>query len=477
VRTTSANQVDLGTFFNPGSVAVVGVSRKIGAFGGALFLRRYREAGFGGALYPIHPEADEIDGIRAYPNLSSLPEVPGLVILAVKAELVPSVLGECARIGARHIHIFASGFSEIGTREGRELEERIKAIARQNGLLVIGPNCMGPYCPSSGLAAWGAMPGKPGPVGVISQSGAITQRLTEYLYSLGIGTEKAVSMGNAAVLDGPDYLEFMAEDDRIQTIAMYLEGVGDGRRLLHLAREVCKQKPIVIWKGGESDVGARTVASHTGSLAGERRFWDALFRQTGAVQARSMNDWADALLALCLLPAPRGKGVFLIGGGGGSSVANGDMCIRHGLEVPRLSEQTMGRLLETVPTAGSIAGNPLDAWRIFDDPEYLLEILGLAYADPNVSMVMVDRLVPRAAFHMTGDASLTQEVVDFVTQSQKPTVFTIDCDGGDAELATRGTALRAELCQAGIPAYPSLRRAARALSHLHGHHAHRAAAA
>ena len=117
-------------------------------------MRRYREAGFKGALYPIHPEADEIEGIRACPNLSSLPEVPGLVILAVKAELVPSVLEECARIGARHIHIFASGFSEIGTREGRELEERIKAIARQNGLLVIGPNCMGPYCPSSGLAAW-----------------------------------------------------------------------------------------------------------------------------------------------------------------------------------------------------------------------------------------------------------------------------------------------------------------------------------
>ena len=471
----SANQAELGTFFNPGSVAVVGVSRKIGAFGGALFLRQYRESGFRGALYPIHPEADEIDGLRAYPNLSSLPEVPELVILAVKAKLVPSVLEECARVGARHIHIFASGFSEIGTREGAERERRITAIARQNGLLVIGPNCMGPYCPSSGLTAWGAVPGKPGPIGVISQSGGLTQRLTEYLYSLGIGTEKAVSMGNAAVLEGPDYLEFMAEDDRIQTIAMYLESAGDGRRLLHLAREVGKKKPIVIWKGGESDVGARTVASHTGSMAGERRLWDALFRQTGAVQARSMNDWADALLALCLLPAPRGKGVFLIGGGGGSSVSNGDTCVHHGLEVPRLSEPTMERLRETVPTAGSIAGNPLDEWPIFDDPEYLLEILGLAYADPEVSMVMVDRMVPRAAFHMSGDASLTQEVVDLVTRNQKPTVFTIDCDGGDADLTARGTALRAEICRAGIPAYPSLRRAAWALSQLHSYHAHRAA--
>jgi acyl-CoA synthetase (NDP forming) len=473
----SSSGVDLGTFFNPASVAVVGVSRKVGAFGGALFLRKYRESGFKGALYPIHPEAGEIDGVRAYPSLSSLPEVPELVIVAVKADLVLSVLEDCARIGTRHIHIFTSGFSEIGTREGADLERRVAAIAREKGLLVIGPNCMGPYCPSSRLTAWGAVPGMPGPVGVISQSGGLTQRLTEYLYSLGIGTEKAVSMGNATVLGAPDYLELMARDDRIRVIGMYLESIRDGRRLLRLAREVGRKKPIVIWKGGVSDAGARTVASHTGSMAGERRLWDALFRQSGAVRAGSMNDWADALLALSLLPAPRGKGVFLIGGGGGSSVANGDTCVEYGLEVPRLSEQSMERLRETVPVAGSIAGNPLDAWRIFDDSEYLLEILRLAYADPNVSMVIVDRMVPRAAFHMTGDASLPQEVADFVVKSQKPTVFTIDCDGGDADLAARGTALRAEICRAGIPAYPSLRRAAWALARLHAHHVHRAAAA
>ena len=119
------------------------------------------------------------------------------------------------------------------------------------------------------------------------------------------------------------------------------------------------------------------------------------------------------------------------------------------------------------------AGNPLDEWSTFDDPEYLLEILGLAYADPEISMVMVDRLVPRAAFHMTGDASLTPEVLDFVAQSEKPTVFTIDYEGGDDELTARGTALRAELCRAGIPAYPSLRRAAWALARLHEHSVHR----
>jgi acyl-CoA synthetase (NDP forming) len=466
---------DLEGFFNPLSIAVVGVPRQSGGFDGGTFLARFLSFGFPGRLYPINPTADEIQGLRAYPSLSSLPETPDLALVAVRAPLVPAILEECARIGLRHIHILTSGFSELGTQEGRELEERIASISEESGLLVIGPNCMGPYCPSNGLTAWGAMPGMSGPVGVISQSGTITQRATEYLYSLGIGTEKAVSMGNATVLDGPDYLEFMAEDERIGVIAMYLESVKDGRRFLCLAREVGRKKPIIIWKGGESEAGAVTVASHTGSLAGEGRLWEAFFRQSGATQVRSMNGLTDAVLALCLLPEPKGRGVFLIGGGGGTSVGSSDLCSSEGLDVPRLSDATMRRLRETMPIVGAIAGNPLDMWRTFDDPEYLREVLELAYADPNVSIVVVDRLIPREAFHMSGDAILTPEVLDFVkeNQSRKPTVFTVDSDGGDVEFAAKGTSLRAEFCKAGIPAYPSLRRAARALARYCGHHERR----
>jgi acyl-CoA synthetase (NDP forming) len=172
------------------------------------------------------------------------------------------------------------------------------------------------------------------------------------------------------------------------------------------------------------------------------------------------------ILALCMLPAPKGNGVFLIGGGGGTSVGNSDTCIREGLDVPRLSGTTMERLRETVPVAGSIAGNPLDVWRTYDDPEYLMEILELGYADSNVSMIVVDRLIARKAFHMTGGQDPTPEIIKFVKENQgdKPTVFTVDSDGGDTELAVKGTNLRARLCEAGLPAYPSLRRAAWALA-------------
>ena len=468
-----ARSKDLAQFFSPRSIAIIGVTRKPGAFGGGTFLEKLLECGFQGNLYPINPKAHEIQGVKAYSSLLALPETPDLAIVSVAAHTVPEALEDCARAGVRHIHILASGFSETRTKEGLELEERIVSVCERNGLLVIGPNCMGPYCPSSSLTAWGAIPGMTGPVGVISQSGAMTQRLTEYLCSLGVGVEKAVSMGNAALLDSTDYLEFMGEDQKIRLIAMYLESVKDGRRLLGLAREIGKEKPIIILKGGESEVGAKTVISHTGSLAGEQRLWEAFFRQTGAVHVRSMNEWVDSILALSQLPAAKGNGVFLVGGGGGNSVASSDTCIREGLDVPLLSGATMEKMREMVPVAGSIAGNPLDTWRTYDDPEYLKRILELGYKDPRVSMVVVDRLIPRAAFHGSGRNHATPEIIEFVKARQqgKPTIFTVDYDGGDPDLTSRGMTLRAELCRAGLPTYPSLSRAARALAHLYRYYA------
>jgi acyl-CoA synthetase (NDP forming) len=470
-------RAELEQFFEPKSVAIVGVSKGGFRFGGMSFLRKLQEAGFRGKIYPINPKAEELGGLRAYPNLSSLPEVPDLGIVCVAARGVPAVLEECGRVGLRHVHVLTAGFRETATQEGIELEARIQSISRERGLLVIGPNCMGPYSPSVGLTAWGAIPGSSGPLGVISQSGAITQRLTEYALSLGVGTHKAVSFGNAAVLDEVDFLELMAADPKIRVIAMYLESLRDGRRFLRLAKEVNQRKPLVIWKGGESEAGAATAASHTGALASEWRVWEAFFRQTGTTAVRSMDEWADAVLAFANLPAPAGKGVFVVGGGGGNSVGNGDACVREGLDVPRLSELTMERLRESVPAAGSIAGNPLDMFRVFQDSAYLGEILDLAYRDSAVGMVLIDRIIPRKIFHLPDLPDPTPETIRVLKSKKqaKPTVFSIDSGGGDPKLAQQGAALRARLCSAGIPAYPAARRAARALERLHRYHAFRRA--
>ena len=466
------NQTDVQKIFKPAQVAVIGASTGDYKFGGTSFLMKLQEGGFAGKLYPINPKAREIRGIKAYPDLSSLPEVPDLAIVCVAARFVPGILEDCARIGLRHIHILTSGFKETGLAEGRLLEERIVAIADDKGLRIIGPNCMGPYCPSVGLTAWGAIPGLNGSVGIISQSGGLTQRLTEYTASLGIGVNKAVSFGNAAVLDSTDFLEIMAEDNDIRVIAMYLESVKDARKLLRIAKAANQKKPVILWKGGESRAGAATAASHTGALAGSQKLWQAFYRQTGVTRVRSMNECVDAVMAFSLLSAPAGPGVFLIGGGGGNSVAYSDTFNRHGFEVPALSEATMDFLRRSVPIAGSIAGNPLDMWRTFIDADYLAQVLELGYRDSAVSMIVVDRLIPRRAYHFPNLADPTPATIAYFKNrpKAKPTVFTIDSDGGDPELADTGARLRAQYCRAGIPAYPSARRAARALRHLYRYH-------
>jgi acyl-CoA synthetase (NDP forming) len=464
---------ELRTFFTPRSIAIVGVNTKKFVFGGISFLLKLQEAEFPGRLYPINPKADEIRGIKAYPSLSSLPEVPDLVTVCVSASHVPALLDECGRIGARHIHILTAGFKELGTEAGTLLEERIAAIAKQNRLLIIGPNCMGPYSPAAGLTAWGAIPGARGPLGVISQSGYNTQRLIEYAFSLGIGTDKAVSVGNGTVLGSLDFLEFMGQDDGIRVIAMYIEGIQDGEKFLHLSGQISKRKPIVVWKGGESKAGARTAASHTGGMAGDGRIWEAAFRQSGITHVRSLEECIDAVLAFAYLPAPHGKGVFIIGGGGGKSVVYTDTCIREGLAVPVPAEATMEKLQQTVPAAGSIAGNPLDDWQTLLTPTYFGAILELAYGDPSTGMVLVDRLIPRKAFHMPEMPDPTPETIAQVRKKghRKPTVFTVDAGGGDTELAAQGAALQAALGKGELPAYPSVQRAARALMHLYRYHA------
>ncbi len=317
---------DLGKLFNPQRIVIIGVSSREFQFGGLSFLQRLQEVGYSGRLYPVNPKVDAMRGLRCYPDLKSLPEVPDLAIVCIPAGKVPSILEECGQIGLTHIHILTSGFKELGTPDGVQLEESIYSISKRFSLNVVGPNCMGPYSPSSKLTAWGGIPGIDGPLGMISQSGGIAQRFTELACSLGIGISKAVSIGNATVLGVCDYLEYMAQDQDIKVIVLYLENVREGRRFIRILREVNRKKPIVILKGGNSDAGNRTIASHTGSMVGKREIWDSVFKQTGVIGVRSFHEWVDTAIALSLLPdTVVGKGVFLATGGGGNSIIYSDI--------------------------------------------------------------------------------------------------------------------------------------------------------
>lgn len=387
-RTQRINAV-LQTMMYPKSVAVVGVARtQIRAYPG--IYRCIRNFGYSGRLYPINPRAEEIDGVKAYPSLSALPEPVDLVSLSVPAHKVPEALKDCIASGNKNVHIFTSGFQESGEEEGKRLYAEIEKIAREGELNIVGPNCMGIHVPASRLLTWTKASDKSGPVAIVSQSGGHAQDFVNICNNrCGLYFSKVISYGNALNLDSTDYLAYLAQDDETRIIALYLEGVKDGGKLRQLLTEINRSKPIVMIKGGITESGARTVASHTGSLAGSEKIWQALYKQTGVVPAATLEEMADAVMALHQLPACRGRGVAILGTGGGIGVAAADTCAKAGLTIPALSTQVMNRLRDYIPPAGNMIRNPIDAHIVLVKLELMGPTLQLLAAEADLDMFII----------------------------------------------------------------------------------------
>jgi acyl-CoA synthetase (NDP forming) len=453
--------------FSPRSIAIIGISKGESGLG-QFFFRNLQRADYGGRVFLINPSAAEINGISTYPNIPALPEAVDLAIVCVPARFVPAILAECGQKGVRNVHIFSSGFRELGTPEGIQLENEIRQKSLECRLNVVGPNCMGPYSPGSGLMFWGQIPAKSGPFAFLSQSGSLTQRMTEHAYFMGFGISKAVSLGNGTILDSTDYMEYLADDEETRAVGFYLEGVRDARRFLDVARRLNQKKPLVIWKAGESSSGAGAVASHTGNLSGEDRIWENAIRQIGATRARSLEEVAGTGMAFLHLPPCRGKRLFILGGGGGNSVYYADICQRLGLQVPPLTAETSTRITAMLPSVGSFARNPVDAWRAFHDPKLLAEILDIVYADPGLDMIVLDRLIPRQTYATPENPENIPLALEYLRRNRlrKPLVVVVEGAGDDLFLAEEALKLRRAFCEAGIPAYPSLPLAAQALAHL-----------
>ena len=463
---------ELDTMFNPKSVAIVGASSNPLAWGGTSFLKRLQKLGFDGSLYPVNPKDTEIQGLKAYPDIGSLPDTPDLVIIAIPAPAVPQVLEDCVATGVKNVHIFTSGFAETGLEEGRILDAEITDIIQRGGLRVVGPNCMGLYVPGSKLAYYGAEPVGSGPVALLSQSGGHAEMLTEYAQDLGVYFSKAISFGNARGLQAIDFLEYLAQDPETSIITMYLEGIRDGNHFTRLIRSINRTKPVIIWKGGLTESGSRAVASHTGSLAGEERVWDAFFAQTGAVKAGSREEIIDIVMAFLHLKPPRGKRTLLIGGGGGNSVAMADICNREGLEVPRLAEETRKELNTFIRLAGSSARNPVDAWMLQENIDLFRRALELAVADPVIDVVILDKYVWDDEDDDTSSESgqnaekMNDFLIDFARNNRygKPVVLSLNGRANAPQSAVSVAKLWRQFAQAGVPTYVSQQSASRALS-------------
>lgn len=385
----------LDPIFHPSSVAVIGVpSSRRGGFGG--FYESLKEAGYPeiGRLYPVNPKVDDIDGVRCYPSLIDIPDPIDYVISQVPAPAAPELVDQCIAKKVRAIHFFTAGFSETGDEQMAEIERQMMAKLKSAGIRAIGPNCMGLYVPASRLAFMEGFSMEPGNVLLLSQSGANAGEIVSELSGRGVRFSKVISYGNGADLQAHDFLDYAASDPETQVVAAYVEGVKDGRAFFDALQRCARVKRTIILKGGLSASGSRAAHSHTGSLAGSAAVFDAVCRQAGAIRAETMDELHDLVVAASTNTCQvKGRGVALIGGGGGGfAVLSSDAIDREGLTVPRMPASAVQRMREFIPVAGSSVNNPIDAMPPEDRLDEMLQIVATA---EGIDMVFMGPMMGR----------------------------------------------------------------------------------
>ncbi|MBW1894628.1 MAG: CoA-binding protein [Deltaproteobacteria bacterium] len=349
----------LDKMFNPRGLAVFGGVSKLGSFGNSIVMSLLKY-GYKGKLYPISPKGGEVAGLKVYKSLDEIKEPIDLASISVPAKAVPEVLEDCLEHGVAGAEIHTSGFAETGDAIGIKLQEKIAEISSR-GLRIVGPNCFGLHSPTGGITL---LPGfdfskEPGNVAMISQSGGIANDFGHEAIAAGLKISKIISFGNGCDLEASALLEYLGEDKDTAYIAAYLEGVQDGRKFLDTVKSVSKKKPVLIWKGGLTPLGARATLSHTGSLGGESKIWEGAITQAGALSVKGLDEIVDTLSVLAHLKT-RGKKIAIAGGGGAIGVFSSDLAHEWGLEIPAFSHDTQKRLREFFPTPGNSVVNPLD---------------------------------------------------------------------------------------------------------------------
>ena len=403
----------LDMFFNPQSVAVVGASRDPDKLGHGV-LHNIMQYGYAGRVYPINPKADEVLGLPAYPSVLDVPDPIDLAVIVVPAKVVAAVLEECGQKGVRGAVIITAGFREVG-REGKQRENELLEIARRYGMRLIGPNVLGIIDTISHLNASFAV-GMPrqGTIAFMSQSGALCTAVLDMALAEGVGFSHFVSLGNKADTNEIDFLEAWRDDPHSRVIVAYLEGIVDGARFMEVARQVTTQKPIVAIKSGTTSAGSRAVSSHTGTLAGSERAYDAAFNQVGIIRARSVEDLFDYAVAFARQPLPANDRIAVITNAGGPGIMAADAIERAGLQLASLEPETQRLLKEKLPAAAS-AANPIDVLGDALADRYELAIHA-ALSDPNTGGVIVI-LTPQV---MTQIEETARAVGEAARQHDKP---------------------------------------------------------
>ncbi|NHI93311.1 MAG: hypothetical protein EAX96_12505 [Candidatus Lokiarchaeota archaeon] len=379
---------EINEIFHAKSAAIFGVSRKGGL--GNLLLQAYLDSKFT-KIFPINPKAannnDKIMGLDVFPDLKSIDGTVDLVISAVHPKFVKDVIIQSGEKGVKGVILFSAGFSEKD-KSGKEKEDELVRIAQKYKLRLIGPNCMGLYCPSTRLSFFPSLPIESGSVSFISQSGSIANLLCFISAQRGLYYQKMVSFGNGCDLDFNDFLYYLGEDPETKVIACYLEGVKDPQRTVSLMNNIIKKKPIIIWKVGRTPSGKKAASSHTGSLCGSETLWDSAFKQTGIITVNNIRELVETIAIFINPKIPKGNKVGIVSGPGGPAVNSADACDMVGLKLAEFSEDSRMKLSKILPAYGTSIENPVDVG-LQTDAILELRVIDIIGRDPNVDMLFI----------------------------------------------------------------------------------------
>jgi len=350
----------LNDIFHPRSIAVVGASAGPVNINTHMFLDSLIEFGYQGQIYPVNPKLDQVSGLKAYPNIRDIPGSVNHVISLIPAEATLQLLTDCVVKRVKTAQLFTSGFVETGDEKGTRLQEDLVRVARSGGVRLLGPNCVGIYCPGSRISYCADFPKEAGKVGFISQSGGYTYLAVRMGAGRGVYYSKVISYGNASDVNEADLLEYLATDPETDIISAYIEGTTDGKRLLRVLSEATAKKPVIIIKKGRTEAGRKGARSHTGALAGDDNVWDSALRQVGVIRVEDVDEMVDLLVTFLFMPVPRGRRAVVIGAGGGVSVRAAEECEAAGLMLPTVPDDLRRELNRYFLLAGSMLRNPVD---------------------------------------------------------------------------------------------------------------------
>ena len=433
--------MDMHAFFHPQQIAIIGASANPSKIGHSV-ISNLVQAGYEGDVYPVNPKETEILGHPVTRDIADLPRGLDMAVLTVPRDPVVPAMRQLAELGTKAVVIITAGFKEVG-REGFYLEQELQEIAEEHDIALLGPNCLGLINSGAGVNVTFAA-GSPasGNVAFFSQSGALCQAILDWAVGENMGFSKFVSLGNKAVINEAHMLGYLGEDPDTNVILGYIENVSQGREFLSTARAMSRKKPVLMIKSGTSTSGAKAASSHTGAIAGSDQAYEAAFRQSGIIRVRDISTLFTLAQAFSSQPLPQGPNLAVVTNSGGPGIMTADACERSHLNMARLSQDTIERMQEFLPSFASLH-NPVDIIGDADAQRYKLTSEAVL-RDPNVNALLI-LLTPTATVVSEMD-QVADNIIELADQADKP-VFV--CLMGKHSIA----AAQQKLVQKGIPCY------------------------